>query len=50
MYAAATWDEHGHIFARLFDTDPEAIIGHYDGREDFHAQTHDAYRIAAEVN
>jgi hypothetical protein len=43
---AATWDEHGAWFAVLFDIDPEAIIGSYDGREDFERQTGGKYRAA----
>lgn len=42
---AATWDEHGAFFARLFTLDPEAIIGPYKGRADFNRQT--AYKYAA---
>lgn len=45
MYqAAATWDEHGAFFAVLFDRDPEAIIGHYVGRQHFHDKTQEQYR------
>jgi hypothetical protein len=32
---AATWDAWGYVIARLFDRDPEARIGYYDGRNDF---------------
>lgn len=42
---AATWDEHGDFFATLFDLDPEAIIGPYKGRSDFHQKTKAAYRL-----
>jgi hypothetical protein len=41
--ASATWDQHGHWMADLFDRDPAAIIGPYDGRDDFHQQTDGAY-------
>lgn len=36
---AATWDEWGIFIAALFEIDPEAKISHYDGRDDFIAQT-----------
>jgi hypothetical protein len=42
---AATWDEHGELFARLFERDPRAMIGPYDGRADFHAKTQGAYSV-----
>lgn len=41
---AATYDEHGIWMAELFERDPEAIIGYYDGRDDFHEQTKGKYR------
>jgi hypothetical protein len=40
---AATYDEHGEWMARLFDADPDAIIGYYDGRDHFHAETRYQY-------
>lgn len=39
---AASWEDHGRWFARIFDADPEAVIvavGRYEGREDFHKKT-----------
>lgn len=45
---AASWDQHGRWFARLFQYDPNAVIvgvARYDGAEDFHAQTNGKYRI-----
>lgn len=36
---AATYDEWGEWLARLFEIDPDAIAGSYNGREDFIAQT-----------
>lgn len=44
---AASWDQHGQWFARIFDRDPAAVIvanGRYDGREDFHAKTSGRYK------
>lgn len=35
----ATYAEHGVWMARLFEMDPEAIVGPYDGADDFHRQT-----------
>lgn len=42
---AASWDDHGHFFARVFLADPEAKIGRYDGEFDFHVQTDGLYTI-----
>lgn len=42
--APATYDEHGHWMAWLFDIDPNARIAEYDGAHNFHAFTYDAYR------
>lgn len=47
---SATWDEHGHIMAQIFEIDPTARFGSaaqpiYDGRDDFHKQTGNAYRV-----
>ena len=39
MVAAATYDEHGYWMVELFGRDPKAIVGPYDGRDDFHRQT-----------
>jgi hypothetical protein len=36
---AATWDEWGCWMDRLFTIDPAAIVGNYNGRDDFYAQT-----------
>jgi hypothetical protein len=36
---AATWDDWGVWIDRLFDLDQKAIIGQYDGRQDFIDQT-----------
>jgi hypothetical protein len=41
---AASWDDHGKWFAKLFDIDPGARLGPYDGREEFHLATKGAYR------
>ncbi len=41
----ASWDDHGHFFARVFEADPEAKIGRYDGEFDFHVQTDGLYTI-----
>jgi len=42
---AATWDDHGHFFARVFLADPNVIIGRYDGEVDFHVITDGLYTI-----
>ena len=34
-YKAATWDEWGLFIAALFKLEPTAIIGHYNGVENF---------------
>lgn len=36
---AATWHEWGYIIEKLFDKDPQAIIGNYDGVYSFENQT-----------
>ncbi len=36
---AATWEDWGDMIAELFEIDPSAIIGPYDGRGDFLLQT-----------
>ena len=36
---AATWDEWGLVIDRLFDMDPDAIVGPYESRADFYLQT-----------
>lgn len=48
-WTAATWDEWGLWIDRLFQLDPEAIIGQYHGYEDFLDQTEDAVRSARGV-
>lgn len=45
---SATWDEHGHVMAQIFQLDRDARFGGaarpiYDGRDDFHAKTGYAY-------
>lgn len=43
---AATWDQHGRWFARLFALDPNAVIvaaARYNGAQDFHSQTKGRY-------
>lgn len=47
LQAAATYDEHGELFAALFELDPAAIIGPYAGRDEFHRKTADKYRPVA---
>lgn len=42
---AATYDDWGHWIARLFEIDPDAKMTYYRDRDDFHAQTDNAYRI-----
>lgn len=42
---AATRDEWGHFIARIFEKDHSAVFGPYNGRADFHAQTHGEYAI-----
>jgi hypothetical protein len=41
----ATWDEHGAWMAQVFEKDPKARIAYYDGRDDFHKQTHSKYMV-----
>ena len=40
---AATYDEHGAWIAELYRIDPNAIIGPYTSREQFHEQTEYKY-------
>lgn len=35
LATAATWHEWGHFIAELFTVDPDAIVGRYNGVEDF---------------
>jgi hypothetical protein len=39
----ATYDEWGFFIAEIFERDPEAVFGNYNGRDDFENQTHGAY-------
>jgi hypothetical protein len=39
----ATYDEHGVWMARLFEIDPDAIVGPYDGVDKFHEMTRYEY-------
>lgn len=45
--AAATWDEWGVIFARLFDIDPDMTCYAYDGADHYHWSTGDRFRDPA---
>lgn len=40
---SATWDEWGNFIAELFQRDPSAKIGQYDGVQDFIDQTSSEY-------
>lgn len=42
---AATYDEWGWFLSHLFTVDPDAVAGPYNGADDFHEQTHGAYRL-----
>lgn len=44
---SASWDEWGHFLSSLFDKDPHARAGYYDGRDDFHARTNSQYKRPA---
>jgi hypothetical protein len=44
-YYAATWDDWGWFLLELFELDPEAIAGPYDGIADFHAQTQGRFEL-----
>lgn len=46
---AATWDEWGTFLARIFDLDPTAICGQYDGADDFAWQTGDSYGDGTDI-
>jgi hypothetical protein len=41
---AATYDEWGAFIATLYDYDPDALIGPYQGEQHFHETTHGRYR------
>lgn len=45
---AATWTEWGIVIDALFDIDPDAKIGHYNGREEFFRITSQAYGRSGE--
>jgi hypothetical protein len=47
---AATYDEWGWFIAEIFNIDPAAKFGLYDGQINFEVQTNDAYIIGAMVN
>ena len=40
---AATWDEWGVFFGRLFNADPDATCYAYDGHDDFNWKTGDRF-------
>ena len=40
---AATFDDWGWFCVAVFDMDPDAKVGQYNGSEDFHRATKDAY-------
>lgn len=40
---AATWDEWGVFFGRLFNADPDATCYAYDGQDDFNWKTGDRF-------
>ncbi len=42
---AATWDQHGEWFARLYLLDEDARIAIYKDARDFHMRTEDKYAI-----
>lgn len=44
---AASYDEWGHFLAALFELDPAAVAGPYKSRDDFHAQTRNAYYLVS---
>ena len=43
---AASYDEWGWFIARVFQADPTAIFGPYNGLEDFNVKTKNAYTLA----
>lgn len=43
---AASFDQHGRWFARLYELDPSARIAIYQGDEDFHEKTQGRYSAA----
>lgn len=44
---AATWDQWGWFIAHLFSVDPDAIVGPYNGLDDFNWQTDDKFTLTA---
>jgi hypothetical protein len=46
-YKGATYDEWGYFIAELFERDPEAIFGPYNGRDGFHKMTNYDYAPTA---
>ena len=46
---AASYDEWGWFLAALFEVDPDAIAGPYDGLDDFNTKTRDAYNAEHEL-
>lgn len=49
VFWAATWHEWGWFFAHVFDLDPTAKAGPYDGVDEFHRLTDDQFHLDAEV-
>ncbi len=49
-HTVPTYDEWGVFLAALFDVDPNAHTSYYDGREDFHRKTRDAYHTTTAVH
>ncbi len=45
---AATWAQWGHFLAALYRIDPNAKAGPYNGADDFHGQTREAFHIDPE--
>ena len=44
---AASYDDYGRVLSILFDKDPDARLGDYKGREEFHADTARRYLTVA---
>jgi hypothetical protein len=47
--AAATWSDWGRWLAELFERDPRAIAGQYNGAADFHAKTYGLFADDADA-
>lgn len=45
---AASWDQHGQFFARLYAIDPAAWVAIYQSAEDFSERTQGKYPIPAQ--